>query len=108
MTYQTLGDIATELRFMRRDGMTKESIEYALSQVFDEPEPGPLQVKFPAGSRVRLTGESWREWEMHDQIVTVGDDLGETVFQSRGGTFALFVTGDDDYSATLVEGTEES
>jgi hypothetical protein len=32
--YRTLGDIAEELKRMRADGMTKESIEYALTQVF--------------------------------------------------------------------------
>ena len=33
--YETLGDVASELDRMKNDGMTRDSIEYALSRVFE-------------------------------------------------------------------------
>ena len=44
MGYRTLGDIAEELRKMKADGMTHQSIAYALRQVYDDERHAEVQA----------------------------------------------------------------
>jgi hypothetical protein len=75
---------------------------------------GPVgQVEFNDGDRVRLTGRSWAEFGVTGDVVTI---TGHDEFDGwpvvdhpdyRSG-FAIWADENEDYSAELVEGTEES
>lgn len=85
--YKTLGDIAEELRVMRAHGMTRESIEYSLNRVFDEPEPVKPDNKFAMGQEVYVTNRGDYRYFWNGRIVGISvteDGASHTVRFASG------------------------